>query len=150
MSATVQQIKSFFAENAEKYQVLLLCSAHPPQVKPGLPALAVGVLSRAVSKHGPVDVLLQRIVDDRPSSAAYARWELDPNDPNVMNDAVGVVWLPQVRVMRKGKILLRSTIVFGEDGTLLTEDVSGMSFRRDPLDNSLQGAINRLLDIPRR
>lgn len=143
--AEVHKILSFAKLNPV---VLLLTetSANVPKVKPGLPALAYRVLDETTAENGPLDQMLKAFVNQRPR-LLYKRLLVDRRDSKMMT-TLGVCWLPQVRVVRNGRVLFRSSVSIGDNGQFLAQDVGGRSFVRrvpGPLVN-LSDALSAELD----
>jgi hypothetical protein len=100
-----------------------------PSVRPGAPELAAAVLAALVAPDGLLDRTLQQVKEDHPTSMRYARWELDELDSQLLNE-VGVVWLPQVRLIRGEQTLIRSAVSMADNGKFVAADVGGQSYRR--------------------
>lgn len=139
----------------EKTAVLLLTETSDciPKVKPGLPALAYRVLDETTAENGPLDQMLKAFVKQRPRSF-YRRLLLDRRDSKMMTH-LGVCWLPQIRVVKNGRVLLRSSVSIGDNGQFLAQDVGGRSFiRRVPVEPgkliNLSDLLVAELDRPRR
>lgn len=151
--ASIEQIESILKASKTHPALLLLTEKSDciPKVKPGLPALAYRVLDETTADNGPLDQMLKAFVSQRPR-LLYRRLLLDRKDARVMT-TLGVCWLPQVRVVKNGKILFRSSVSIGDNGQFLAQDVGGRSFVRRvqavaPLIN-LADALAAELDRPR-
>lgn len=128
--ASLADIERVLEATKGKTAVLLLTetSACIPKVKPGLTALAYRVLDETTAEDGPLDRMLKAFVNQRPR-LFYQRLLLDRRDARVMT-RLGVCWLPQVRVVKNGRILFRSSVSIGDNGQFLAQDVGGRSFIR--------------------
>jgi hypothetical protein len=138
---TSVQVERMLTHAGDRYLILLLTetSKAVPKVKPGIPALAHRVLDGLTEEHGPLDEALTNFIKQRPR-ALYQRLLIDRNDAKTMT-MLGVCWLPQVRLVRAGRVLFRSSVSVGDNGQFLAQDVGGRSFiRRSPVPAS--GFIN--------
>ena len=149
VATTLSDVLSFRREAGTRFQLLLLVGDTLPVVKPGVQALSLAVLSRMIDVNGPLDQMLRHLAADRPSTVRYARWSLDERDPEVMA-AVGVVWLPQVRLVRGDNTIFRSGVALADNGSFIASDVGGQSYRRKagvpllPLADLINNEIDRL------
>lgn len=148
------ELEKILKATKEKTGILLLTENSDciPKVKPGLPALAYRVLDETTAAGGPLDQMLEAFVKQRPR-LFYRRLLLDRRDAKVMT-TLGVCWLPQVRVVKNGRILFRSSVSIGDNGQFLAQDVGGRSFIRrvDPGPGDLVNLATALaaeLDRPR-
>lgn len=128
-ATTLSDVIAFRKEAMTRFQLLLLVGTTPPVVKPGVPALSLAVLTQLTAHLGPMDQMLRHLAQERPSTVRYARWSLDPSDDELLA-AVGVAWLPQVRLVRGERTILRSAITLGDNGRFIAADVGGQSYRR--------------------
>ena len=150
-----EEVDRVFASAKDK-PLLLLLTEHSraiPKVKPGIPLLAYRVMDSLTEANGPLDEVLQDFARQR-SRVAYCRWLLDRNDTRLLA-RIGVCWLPQVRIVRNGNLLFRSSVAMGNNGQFLAQDVGGKSFvRRVPASSSsfvnLVDALSAELDRPTR
>ena len=129
MATTLGDFLSFKKEAGNRFQLLLLVGDTPPSPKPGVPELTMAVLARLISADGALDQMLKHLAAERPSTVRYARLVLNENDAEVMA-AVGVMWLPQVRLVRGDTTLFRSAVSLADNGSFLAADVGGQSYRR--------------------
>ncbi len=97
--------------------------------KHGLTTVAYKVQENLMQKEGPLDQQLSNWAGDRPSTVEYRRWVLDRDDAKTLT-RIGVVYLPQIRIMKRGQNLFRSSVAIADNGEFLSLDVGGKSFRR--------------------
>lgn len=149
------EVERVFASAKDRHLLLLLTehSRAIPKVKPGIPVLAYRVLDSLTEANGPLDEVLQDFSRQR-SRLIYRRWLVDRNDTRLLT-RIGVCWLPQVRIVRNGNLLFRSSVAMGDNGQFLAQDVGGKSFvRRLPASPSsfvnLVDALSAELDRPTR
>ncbi len=121
-------------------------------MKPGIPALSYRVLDVLTDEGGQLDEALLSFNKQRPR-LIYKRLLLDRNDASVLTK-LAVCWLPQVRLMRAGRVLFRSPVVVGNTGQFLAQDVGGRSFvrRTEPSPSGLVNLVDALsaeIDRPR-
>lgn len=130
MFSSFDEVKRTLDLTKDRIGVLLLTetSACVPKVKPGLPALAYRVLDETTAENGPLADVLRAFTSQRPRTF-YTRLLLDRKDTKVMTH-LGVCWLPQIRVVKNGRVLFRSSVSIGDNGSFLTQDVGGRSFIR--------------------
>jgi hypothetical protein len=152
--SSFEEVEHVLKYTKEKTGILLLTENSDciPKVKPGLPALAFRVLDETTAANGPLDQMLEAFVKQRPR-LFYRRLLLDRRDTKVMA-RLGVCWLPQVRIVKNGRILFRSSVSIGDNGQFLAQDVGGRSFVRrvDPGPGgrlNLATALAAELDRPR-
>lgn len=128
--ASLEQVEHVLNVAKTRPVILLLTERSDcvPRVKPGLGALAYRVLDETTAEHGPLDQMLTTFVQQRPR-LLYRRLLLDRRDSKVMTK-LGVCWLPQVRVIKNGRVLFRSSVSIGDNGQFLAQDVGGRSFVR--------------------
>ena len=151
---SLAQVKSILASAKDRYLLLLLTERRHaiPKVKPGIPALSYVVLDVLTDVQGPLDEALTNFCKQRPR-VQYRRLLIDRTDQQVMT-TLGVVWLPQVRLMRNGRVLFRSSVSVGDTGQFLAQDVGGRSYVRrvsPPASGfvSLTDALSAEIDRPR-
>lgn len=151
---SIAEIERLLAATKEKTALFLLTETSDciPKVKPGLPSLAYRVLDETTAEGGPLDHMLKAFVKQRPR-LFYVRMTLDRRDTKVMA-RLGVCWLPQIRIVKNGRVLLRSSVSIGDNGQFLAQDVGGRSFiRRVPVEPgklvNLSDVLAAELDRPR-
>jgi hypothetical protein len=154
MPITLAEVETLLSSARDRHLLLLLTETSKaiPKVKPGIPALSYKVLDRLTEEDGPLDEALTSFIKQRPR-VLYRRLLLDRNDTAVMA-RLGVVWLPQVRLIRSGRVLFRSSVSVGDNGHFLAQDVGGRSFvRRTAVPASglvnLTDALSAEIDRPR-
>lgn len=137
---TVAEVEKLLKATVGKAWVLLLTEPprSVPKVKPGIQSLTYRVLDSLIADRGPLDESLKSFAKQRPR-ISYLRVAIDRNNTEVMTK-LGVVWLPQVRVMKNGMSLFRSSVSIGDNGQFLAQDVGGKSFVRRT--SSPTGLIN--------
>lgn len=138
----LDEVNDVFTRAGSKYLLLLLTenSKDVPKMKPGLPALSLKVTDVLTERGGPLDESLSNWAEQRPSSVVYQRLLLDRDNTKLMTQ-LGVCWLPQVRLVRRSRVLFRSSVSVGDNGEFLAQDVGGRSFRRRA-EYSLTGFVN--------
>jgi hypothetical protein len=156
MPVTYTEVERLFASARDRYLLLLLTepSSAVQKVKPGIPALSYSILDVLTAEEGALDETLTNWAGQRPSRLIYRRLDLDRHDTKTMV-RLGVTWLPQVRLMRRGTVLFRSSVSVGDNGEFLAQDVGGKSFRRrvEPSPegfSNLLDALSAEVDRPRR
>jgi hypothetical protein len=130
MPITSAEVDNLLTSSGDRYLLLLLTetSKAVPKVKPGIPTLAFRVLDILTKEDGPLDEVLSNFAKQR-ARVDYHRVLVDRNNSKAMA-ALGVCWLPQVRVVRKKRVLFRSSVSVGDNGQFLAQDVGGRSFVR--------------------
>lgn len=113
----------------ERYQILLLVEETPAPPRDMVQRVVHHTLAELSAIDGPLDSELREFASDRPSKVLYQRIAISRSNVQLISQ-IGVVWLPQVRLIRKGKVLLRSAVQMGDNGHFITSDIGGMSFRR--------------------
>jgi hypothetical protein len=136
-------MSSAYPDIGQKYLLLLLTEDYRTvKSKPGIPAVTYRVLDYLTSADGPLNESLTLWSDQRPSKVVYRRLEIARTDTETLA-RLGVCWLPQVRLVRRGRVLFRSSVSRGDNGEFLAQDVGGRSFRRRT-DPSPEGYITLL------
>lgn len=127
---SAQEAKQLIQSTKSKVGLFLLTEPprSVPKAKPGLQSLAYRVLDTLTEDSGALDLTLKSFAAQRPR-VNYQRVLVNRNDAEVMT-TLGVVWLPQVRVVKNGKIMFRSSVSIGDNGQFLCQDVGGKSFVR--------------------
>ncbi len=127
---SLAEVEDLFDSAKDRFLVLFLTETSQaiPKVKPGIPTLAYRVLDVLTEPNGALDETLQNFIKQRPS-VVYRRLLVDRTNSNVMT-RLGAIWLPQVRLVRKGRVLFRSSVGRGDNGQFLAQDVGGRSFLR--------------------
>lgn len=110
--------------------LLLLTEASPPKAKAGIPALALRVLDLLTQKDGPLDEALTEWAA-RHGFVTYRHLAIPRDNKRLMVEA-SVCWLPQVRLVKNGKILLRSSVAMGDGNQFIAQNVGGLSLRFAP------------------
>lgn len=130
MTASPAEVEQLYASAGDRFLLLLLLEdlKAVPKVKPGIPALAYRVLDKLTEAGGSLDESLTNWAKERPR-VRYHRLLLDRNDSKLMT-TIGVCWLPQVRLVKRGTTLFRSSVSVGDNGQFLAQDVGGKSFLR--------------------
>ena len=130
MPMSLAEVEILLSSARDRYLLLLLTETSKaiPKVKPGIPALSYRVLDEITGEGRALDEVLKSFVKQRPR-VLYQRLLLDRNNTSVMT-RLGVCWLPQVRLMRSGRVLFRSSVSVGDNGHFLAQDVGGRSFVR--------------------
>jgi len=113
-----------------RHLLLLLTEASPPKAKAGIPALALRVLDLLTQKDGPLDEMLAEWAA-RQGYVTYRHLAIPRDNKRLMVEA-SVCWLPQVRLVRNGKILLRSSVAMGDGNQFIAQNVGGLSLRFAP------------------
>jgi hypothetical protein len=113
-----------------RHLLLLLTEAAPPKAKAGIPALASRVLDLLTQKDGPLDELLAEWAAKQ-GFVTYQHLALPRDNKRLLIEA-SVCWLPQVRLVRNGKILLRSSVAMGDNNQFIAQNVGGLSLRFAP------------------
>lgn len=148
MPASVSEIESLFSEAGSKYLLLLLSEADADCSKKlrGTQGLALRVLADLTAKGGRLDDALASWASQRPSRVTYQHLVLDKNDSAALT-AIGVCWLPQIRLVRRRTTLFRSSVSVGETGSFLAADVGGRSLRsRSTNPVKLTDALSEIVD----
>ncbi len=112
-----------------KAKLLLIVEKEPPAAKAGIPSLSAKVTTILTDREGPLDSALQQFAAERPSTVQYERVEVSRQDQRKLAE-LGVVWLPQVRLIKGTRVVLRSSVKMADTGEYLLSDVGGQSFRR--------------------
>lgn len=142
---TYHGVERLLSSVGDKYLLLLLTEPtgiSPQTAKPGIPSLSYRVLDVLTEQGGQLDDSLSNWAKQRPSRLLYRRLEIDRSDAKLMT-RIGVCWLPQIRLVKKGRTLFRSSVSVGDNGEFLAQDVGGKSFLRR-VEPSLGGYINLL------
>lgn len=132
MYVTYNEVDSTLQKNRSKYLLLLLTEnvEDVPVRKHGLTTVAYRVQDSLMQEEGLLDQQLSNWAADRPSTVVYHRWVLNRDDSKTLT-RLGVVYLPQVRLMKRGQNLLRSSVAIADNGQFIAGDVGGKSFRRN-------------------
>ena len=127
---TYHEVDKLLASNRDKYLLLLLVEdvGNIPKLKPGINSIAYRIQESLVEEGGPMDQLLTNWSSGR-EHVNYVRLLLDRSDSKTMT-RLGAVYLPQVRIMKRGQNLFRSSVSIGDNGQFLAQDVGGKSFIR--------------------
>lgn len=144
MAVSYAEVEKILASAGDRYLLLLLTEVNTssPKVKPGIPALSMKVLDVLTDRGGPLDEGLMNWAKQRPSRVQYHRLSLDRSDAKTLV-RLGVSWLPQVRLVRRDRVLFRSSVSIGDNGEFLAQDVGGRSFKRR-VDPSADGYTNMM------
>lgn len=122
---TSKEVASILATPSDRFSLLLLLEKDPPKPKPGVPSLSQVVMGKMIP---PLEEVLTKFCAERPR-VGYHKLLLNRSDTKSLT-ALGVCWLPQIRLMRGKKTLVRSSISLGDTGQFLAQDVGGRSFIR--------------------
>lgn len=92
--------------------------------------VAVDAIHAITDEGGPLDEKLEEYALSE--SLVYARVVFDPVRMPDLMERFEVRYLPQVRLVRRGRVLLRSAVAQDNLGEFIATDVGGRSFRRPP------------------
>lgn len=144
---TPAAVRNMFAAAGDRFVLLLI--AEKPKVAPtqtGVASVASRVLEEMVSEGEALDTALSLFAHEHMGNVLYRRVEVSPQDADMLV-ALRVVWIPQIRLVRKDRVLLRSGVSVGDNGVFLAQDVGGRSLRLSgprrlvPLIEQLEAAI---------